>query len=50
MRAGEAILTKIIAPPPVVGEAAAREVTTADASSDPLIQEDTREVAVKAMG
>jgi hypothetical protein len=49
-RAGEAILTKVIAPPPVVGEAAAGEVTAADASSDPLIQEDTREVMVKTTG
>jgi hypothetical protein len=47
-RAGEAILTEVIMPPPAIGEAAAGEVTTADASSDPIIQEDTREVAVKA--
>jgi hypothetical protein len=48
-RAGEAILTEVVAPPPAVKEAAAGEVTAADASSDPLSQEDAREVAVKAM-
>jgi hypothetical protein len=48
-RAGEAILTEVVAPPPTIGEAAAGEVITADASSDPLSQEDAREVAVKAM-
>jgi hypothetical protein len=49
-RAGEAILTEVIAPPPVVGEVAAGEVTAADVSSDPLGQEDTREVTVKTTG
>jgi hypothetical protein len=49
-RAGEAILTEVITPPPVVGEAVAGEVVAADASSDPPGQEDTRAVAVKATG
>jgi hypothetical protein len=48
-RAGEAILTEFVVPPPAVGEAAAGEVTAADASSDLISQEDAREVAVKAM-
>jgi hypothetical protein len=47
-RAGEAILMEVIMPPPAVGEAAVGEVTAADASSDPISQEDTREVTVKA--
>jgi hypothetical protein len=47
-RAGEAILTEIVMPHPTAGEAAAWEVTTADASSDPVSQEDAHEVAVKA--
>jgi hypothetical protein len=47
-RAGEAILTEVVMPPPAVREAAAREVIAADASSNPLSQEDAREVAVKA--
>jgi hypothetical protein len=46
-RAGEAILTEVVTPPPTVGEAAAGEVTAADTSSDPLSQEDAREVTVK---
>jgi hypothetical protein len=49
-RAGEAILTKVVTPPPTVGEAVAGEVVAANASSDPPSQEDTRAVAVKAMG
>jgi hypothetical protein len=49
-RAGEAILMEVVAPPPTIGEAVAREVIAADASSDPLGQEDTRAVAVKATG
>jgi hypothetical protein len=49
-RAGEAILTEVIAPPPVIREAATGKVTAADVSSDPLSQEDTREIAVKTMG
>jgi hypothetical protein len=49
-RTGKAILTEVVAPPPVVGEAAAGKVTATDASSDPLSQEDTREVAVKTTG
>jgi hypothetical protein len=49
-RAGEAILTEVVAPPPIVGEVAAGEVTTADASFDPLGQEDTCEVTVKTTG
>jgi hypothetical protein len=49
-RAGEAILTEVIAPPPAIGEAVAGEVVTADASSDLPAQEETRAVAVKATG
>jgi hypothetical protein len=48
-RAGEAILTAVVVPPPAVGEAAAGEVAATDASSDPISQEDAREVAVKMM-
>jgi hypothetical protein len=48
-RAREAILTEVVVPPPAVGEAAAGEVTAADASSDLISQEDAREVTVKAM-
>jgi hypothetical protein len=47
-RAGEAILTEVVAPPPTVGEAVSEEVAAADASSDPPGQEDIRAVAVKA--
>jgi hypothetical protein len=47
-RAGEAILTEVVAPPSTVEEAISEEVVTADASSDPPGQEDTRAVAVKA--
>jgi hypothetical protein len=46
-RAGEAILTEVIAPPPTIGEAVSGEVVTADASSDPPGQEDIGAVAVK---
>jgi hypothetical protein len=46
-RAGEAILTEVVVPPPTVGEAAAGEVTAADASSNPISQEDAREVVAK---
>jgi hypothetical protein len=35
-------------PPPTIEEAAAREVITADASSDLISQEDAHEVIVKA--
>jgi uncharacterized lipoprotein YbaY len=49
-RAGEAVLTEMVAPPPVVGEVIAGEVATADAPSALLGHEDTREVAVKATG
>jgi hypothetical protein len=49
-RVGEAILTEVITPPPIVGEVAAGEATAADASSDPLSQGDTHEVAVKMTG
>jgi hypothetical protein len=48
-QAREAILTEIVMPHPATGEAAAGEVTAADASSDPVSQEDAREVAVKAV-
>jgi hypothetical protein len=48
MRAGEAILTEVIVAPPAIGEAAAREVTAANASSDLISQEDAHEVVVKA--
>jgi hypothetical protein len=49
-RAEEAILTEVVVPPPAVGEAIEGEVATADASSDPPSQEDTRAVTVKATG
>jgi hypothetical protein len=49
-RAGEAVLTEVVAPPPVVGEVVAGEVTATDAPSAPLGHEDTREVTVKTMG
>jgi hypothetical protein len=49
-RAKKVVLTEVVAPPPVVSEVVAGEVTTADASSDPLGHEDTHEVAVKTMG
>jgi hypothetical protein len=42
-------LTKVIAPPPAVGEASSGEVITANASSDPPCQEDPSAVAAKAM-
>jgi hypothetical protein len=48
-RAGEAILTEVIAPPPTVEEAISGEVIAANASSDPPGQEDTGTVAVKTM-
>jgi hypothetical protein len=47
IRAGEAILTEVIAPPPTVGEAVSGEVAAANASSDPPGQEDPGAVAVK---
>jgi hypothetical protein len=43
-------LTEAVAPPPVVGEVVAGEVTAADAPSAPLGHEDTREVTVKTTG
>jgi hypothetical protein len=46
-RAGEANLTEIVIPRPATGDAAAGEVTAADASSDLVSQEDSREVTVK---
>jgi hypothetical protein len=46
-RAGEATLTEVAGPPPPIREAVSEEVVTADASSDPPGQEDTRVVAVK---
>jgi hypothetical protein len=49
-RAGEAILSETVAPPPVVGEVIVGEVTAADAPSAPLGHEDTREVMVKTAG
>jgi hypothetical protein len=39
---------EIVMPHPAAGEAAAGEVTAADASSDPVIEEDARDVTVKA--
>jgi hypothetical protein len=47
IRAGEAILTEVIAPPPIVGEAASAEIAAANASSDPPGQEDTGVAVVK---
>jgi hypothetical protein len=49
-RAGEAVLTEVVAPPPVVGEVVAGKVTAADVPSAPLGHEDTREVMVKVTG
>jgi hypothetical protein len=48
-RAGEAILTEVVTPPPPIGEAISEEVVAVDASSDPPGQEDTRAVTVKMM-
>jgi hypothetical protein len=49
-RAGEAVLTETVAPPPVVGEVETGEVAIADAPSTPLSHEDTHEVTVKTAG
>jgi hypothetical protein len=49
IRAGEAILTEVVAPPPTIEEAVSGEVATANASSDPPGQEDTGAIAVKTM-
>jgi hypothetical protein len=48
-RAGEAILTEVVAPPPTIGEVVSEEVVAADVSSDSPGQEDTRAVVVKMM-
>jgi hypothetical protein len=48
IRAGEAILTEVVAPPPTVRKAVSGEVVVANASSSPPGQEDTGAVAVKA--
>jgi hypothetical protein len=49
-RVGEAVLTDMVAPPPIVGEVETGEVAAADAPSTPLSHEDTHEAVVKTAG
>jgi hypothetical protein len=49
IRVEETTLTKVVAPPPTIGEAASKEVAAANVSSDPPSQEDPGAVAVKMM-
>jgi hypothetical protein len=47
MQAGEAASAEAVVSPPAIGKIAMGDVAAASASSDPLDQEDTQEVAVK---